>query len=94
MGELAEDFNFYREKKREEKDRIEPSRTQYAVNLLTEHGYAVAWNQAERAIYIYRPDDRKKHICKLYPYTGWWSGKGIGSGRGIHQLIKKLRKEN
>lgn len=94
MGELAEDFNFYRDKKREKKDRVEPSRTQYAVSLLTEHGYAVLWNQAERVICIYRLDDRKSHICKLYPYTGWWSGRGIGSGRGIHQLIKKLKKEN
>lgn len=41
-------------------------------------------------MYIYNKDDRENHIVKLYPYTGWWTGKGIGSGRGIHKLIEKL----
>lgn len=26
----------------------------------------------------------------IYPYSGWWSGKGIGSGRGFVKLIEKL----
>ena len=26
----------------------------------------------------------------LYPYSGWWSGRGIGSGRGFGKLLKKL----
>lgn len=27
----------------------------------------------------------------FWPYSGWWSGKKLGSGRGYKNLIKKLR---
>lgn len=26
----------------------------------------------------------------FFPYTGWWSGKGIGSGRGLRNLTRKF----
>lgn len=29
-------------------------------------------------------------VIILFPYSGWFSGKGIGSGRGLKNLIKKL----
>ncbi len=27
----------------------------------------------------------------LWPYSGWWSGKRIGSGRGFKKLEKELK---
>jgi hypothetical protein len=90
MGELRAIFNAMKKEREERRESLEPSRVQYATDLLIEAWYAVAWDEREKAIYVYNANDRKNHIAKLYPYKGWWSGKGIGSGRGIHKLIEKL----
>lgn len=87
MGELRAVFDAMKKERRES---LKPSRVQYATDLLIEAMYAVAWDGREKAIYIYHGNDRKNPIAKLYPYTGWWAGKGIGSGRGVHKLMKKL----
>lgn len=90
MGELSVVFDTMKKEREERRKSLEPSRVQYATDLLIETRYAVAWDAMEKAIYIYKANDRKNHIAKLYPYKGWWSGKGIGSGRGVHKLIEKL----
>ena len=90
MGELSTIFNAMKKEREERRKSLEPSRVQYALALCLEAGYLADWNDNERAMYIYNKDDRENHIVKLYPYTGWWTGKGIGSGRGIHKLIEKL----
>ena len=90
MGELRAVFDAIKKECKERRKSLEPSRVQYATDLLIEAMYAVGWNANEKAIYVYKRNDRKNHIAKLYPYKGWWTGKGISSGRGIHKLIKKL----
>lgn len=92
MGELRSVFDAMKKEREERRKSLEPSRVQYATDLLIEAMYAVAWDGREKAIYIYNGSDRKNHIAKLYPYTGWWAGKGLGSGRGVHKLMKKLGK--
>ena len=92
VGELRAVFDTMKKERKERRKSLEPSRVQYATDLLIEARYAVAWDVGEKAIYIYKANDRKNHIAKLYPYKGWWSGKGIGSGRGVHRLIEKLEK--
>ena len=86
MGELAEDFAYMKEMKLKERAEKEPSRFEYATDLLMDIGCTVGLNK----------DDHKCLVVngyiKLWPYTGWWSGKGIGSGRGIHKLVEKLKK--
>ena len=94
MGELRAVFDAMKEEREQHRKALEPSRVQYATDLLIEAMYAVGWNAREKAIYIYKSNNRKNHIAKLYPYTGWWSGKGLGLGRGIHKLIKKLGENN
>lgn len=88
MGELAEDFAAFNAYKKEERANKEPGRIDYAVQKLMDAGYRVGKC----------PNDNTQLIVngyiKLWPYTGWWSGKGVGSGRGIHNLIKKLRRFN
>ncbi len=27
---------------------------------------------------------------QFWPYSGWWSGKGIGQGRGFSKLVKAI----
>lgn len=84
MGEMADDFRAMREYQLEQRARVEPTRFEYAVDKLMQAGHSVARN----------PEDDKCIIVngaiRLWPYTGWYSGKGIGSGRGIRNLIKKL----
>lgn len=94
MGELRAVFDAMKKERKERRKSLEPSRVQYATDLLIEAMYAVGWNANEKAIYIYKRNDKKNHIAKLYPYKGWWTGKGIGSGRGVHKLIEKLGGNN
>lgn len=84
MGELAEDFAFMKEQRKKEREAIEPSRLEYATDKLMEAGHRVGLDREDNKVLVING------FIKLWPYTGWWSGKGIGSGRGIHNLIKKL----
>lgn len=68
MGELRAIFNAMKKEREERRESLEPSRVQYATDLLIEARYAVAWDAMEKAIYIYKANDRKNHIAKLYPY--------------------------
>lgn len=87
MGELADDFAYMKEQSKKIREEKEPSRFEYATDKLMEAGYRVGLN----------PKDDKSLIINgfvtFWPFTGWYSGKGIGSGRGIHNLIKVLNKK-
>ena len=82
---MGDGFRFMKEVKAKERAEKEPIRFEYAVDKLMDAGYTVAKN----------PHDDKSFTVNGYitfwPYTGWYSGKGIGSGRGIHNLIKALK---
>ena len=90
MGELRAVFDAMKKEREERRKALEPGRVQYATGLLTGAGFVVVWDCSERALYIYKHNRANKFIARLWVYTGWWSGKGIGSGRGVHKLIKKL----
>ena len=84
---MAEDFRAYDEFKLERRNKIEPTRFEYAVDKLVQAGHRVAnGGHGDKSIVI-------NGYIKLWPYTGWWSGRGVGSGRGIHELIKKLKEK-
>lgn len=86
MGDMADVFRDMDTIKQERRNNLEPTRFEYATDHLMDAGHTVAKN----------PKDDKSLVVNGYitfwPYTGWYSGKGIGSGRGIHNLIKKLEK--
>lgn len=86
MGELAEDFAYMKEQRRKEREAKEPSRLNYATDKLMQAGHRVSLDPADNKCLIVNG------YIKLWAYTGWWSGKGVGSGRGVHQLIKRLQK--
>lgn len=82
MGELADDFRFMDEQRAKHRAEVEPKRMTYAVEQLEKAGHTVQ-----------RVDDQTLKVngkVTLWVFTGWFSGKGVGSGRGIHNLIKKL----
>lgn len=86
MGELAEDFRIMKEERKKRRDKLEPSRVEFAVNKLMEIGCEVAYNDYAKCVFF----SIKGIKGKIYPFTGWYSAKGIGSDRGIKRLIKKL----
>lgn len=49
---------------------------------------------------VEQPDPRtlrfmhKGSPVTLYPYTGWFTGKTVTDGRGIHNLIRQLKHGN
>lgn len=85
MGELAEDFRFMKEQARKHRERIEPSRFAYVEKSLRTIGCTIDGGNYYEIYFT------KGNISgKIYPYKGWWSAKGIGSGRGIKKLVKAL----
>lgn len=84
MGELADDFAFMKEQRLKHRQSVEPNRFQYATDALMDAGHRVGRD----------PNDDKCLIVngyiKFWPFTGWYSGKGIGSGRGIHKLLDAI----
>jgi hypothetical protein len=85
MGELADDFNELKKAKLEHRAEVEPSRTEYAIKQLKEKGHVVRVSDEQLLVV--------NGYIKFWPFTGWFSGKGIGSGRGIRNLIKKLEEK-
>jgi len=39
----------------------------------------------------YRVTLHDGRIVLFWPYSGWWSGKGIGQGRGFKKLLSTIR---
>lgn len=67
------------------REELEPKRMQYAIQQITELGYIV-----KRVSDSELEFEHKGHVIKMFPYTGWHSGKSIKDGRGIHNLTKQL----
>lgn len=65
---------------------LQQSRMDYALSKISEKGYQVTIED-ETKISFERVKGKK---VIMFPFTGWWSGKGIGSGRGIHNLLKLI----
>lgn len=71
----------------EKQEEEEPKRAAFAIKQLQKLG-----------IVEFEIDDRslkftyKNVTVKIYPYSGWFTGKGIQDGRGISELIFKLKK--
>lgn len=87
MGELAEDWRAFNKYKKERRNKIEPSRVQHDTNALMAIGCRVGYNAYSKALFFEYKDIKGK----IFPFSGWYSAKGIGSGRSIKELVKKLK---
>jgi hypothetical protein len=65
---------------------LEPQRMDYAVEKLAELGII-----ATRLTNSELEFEWKGNVIKLFPYSGWHTGKGIKDGRGIDKLLKQLK---
>lgn len=88
MGDLAGDFAFLKEINRERRMRIEPKRVAFVEKKLSDIGYKTEYDSYNKCLVF----EHKGNKCRIYPFTGWWTGKGIGSDRGIKKLIRELKK--
>jgi hypothetical protein len=88
VGDLAEDFAFMKKIKQKERAEKEPKRFEYATHVLIGAGHTVE---------LYTKDNKCLIVngyIKFWPYTGFFSGKGIQSGRGINNLVECLASEH
>ncbi len=64
---------------------LEPKRINHAVSKITALGYSI-----EKRSSVHIEFSFNGNTVQFYPYSGWFSGKSIGSGRGLENLIEKL----
>lgn len=67
-------------------EKLQPKRIENTEKTLSQMGFEIHKTKCTKGLVCTR--DSLKFI--IYPYSGWWSGKGIGSGRGFVKLIEKI----
>ena len=67
---------------------LEPERMDYAIGQLHKAGIKSMVIIKENCIEFYFKSEK----VKLFPYSGWHTGKSITDGRGIHKLLNQLTK--
>ena len=84
MTESEEMQEWYREHRAPRED----NRTAYAKAQIEALGYTVTENKANKCLeFLY-----KGNTIRIFPYKGWFTGKGIKDGRGIAKLLKQITK--
>ncbi len=63
----------------------QPERFSYAIRKLEKLGFEI-YRITETAFKF----DFQGNEITLFPYSGWYTGKGIKDGRGIHNLLKQI----
>jgi hypothetical protein len=70
-------------KQREEE--LQPERVKYAKAELEKKGYLVTQVGDTELQFMH-----KGELVRLFPYSGWHSGKSIKDGRGLKKLLNQL----
>lgn len=69
----------------ERQERLQPKRIDFAIAELRGAGYDIIYNDGTEIRFEY-----KGNVIKVWPYSGWFSGKGIKDGRGIYNLLNQI----
>lgn len=69
----------------ERESELQPKRIEFAINELNKLGYTPTYVDKTKIEFKY-----KNSIITLFPYSGWFQGKGVKAGRGIQKLINQL----
>ena len=80
------DWNEIRQLRKEERAAKEPQRIERALQALREAGFAP--KRADKTLLIMPYNGA---TLRFWPYTGYWVCKGVGAGRGLEPLLKKLK---
>lgn len=70
----------------ERQAKLEPIRHNSTRAELNRLGFEI-FDFDDKKIRIVSPNG---HMISFFPYSGWFSGKGIIDGRGFNNLIKQL----
>lgn len=65
--------------------KMEPMFYAYAKNLIEHKGYIIT--KEEKTYFEFTYNDS---TVRLFPYSGWHSGKSIEDGRGLQKLLDQL----
>lgn len=65
---------------------LEPQRIEYAKRKISELGYAITHEDGNSIQFVHAGK-----TVTLYPYSGWFSGKTVRDGRGLHHLLQQLK---
>ena len=63
-----------------------PKRFAYAIEQLQKLGFKIVYQDELKLSIAF-----KEQTVTLYPYSGWFTGKSVVDGRGIHELLKQLK---
>lgn len=71
---------------KERQEALQPGRIEYARTKLQALGYDVEQTSPAALRIIHQGSP-----VIIYPYTGWFTGKTVRDGRGIHKLLNQLK---
>lgn len=83
MKDSEEIREWYQEHRR----RVETDRMRFAKTKLECLGYHVT--ESIKCLIF----EHKGNTIRFYPYTGWFTGKGIKDGRGLEKLLRQLKRQ-
>ncbi len=69
----------------ERQNKLEPQRMAFAKHELYKLEIPILSFTDTEITFLFKGEK-----CKLFPYSGWHSGKGIKDGRGIKKLLNQL----
>ena len=69
----------------ERQERLQPKRVEFCVAELESAGWLVTYNDGVEIRFEYNG-----RTIKMWPYSGWFSGRGIKDGRGIYNLLRQI----
>ena len=84
--ELAEDIEFLNSLGLKKRNENEPGRWEYVMKELRSRGYQPTEDPQNKCIRFVL----NGNTITVWPYKGWFSGKGVKDGRGIAKLLKQI----
>ena len=85
-SDTLEDIEFLKELNVRKRNENEPGRLEYVLKVLRERGYKPAEDKENKCIRF----SYNGNTITVWPYKGWFSGKGVKDGRGISKLLKQI----
>lgn len=71
---------------KERQDLLESIRINFAKKQIENLGYTISYESNTELRFEFNGN-----MVSLFPYSGWHSGKGIKSGRGISNLLDQIK---
>lgn len=70
----------------EREQKLQPERMKFAQKAIANMGYTLNVISENEIQFVHRGE-----VVKLFPYSGWFSGKSVKDGLGIANLLTQLK---